>query len=101
MQRPPEARTEPTRVRLYVAGDGPNSVAAVANLTAALALHVDHGIELAIIDVVAEPERALRDGILITPMLVRVAPLPQRRILGTLRDRALLLGVLGLPIGAA
>ena len=37
----------------------------------------------------------LRDGVLVTPMLIRCAPLPERRILGNLRDRALLLAVLG------
>ena len=86
-------------MRLYVAGDAPNSMAAVANVAAALALHPAHGVELEIVDVVADPDRGLRDGIFVTPMLVRLAPAPQRRILGTLRDRRMLLGALGLPAG--
>lgn len=53
-------------------------------------------IELEIIDVVKNPERALRDGVLITPMLVRVGPPPERRILGRLSDRAMVLSLLGL-----
>lgn len=89
----------PTRVRLYVAGDAPNSTAAIGNVTAVLALHVGHGVELEIIDVLTDPDRGLRDGILVTPMLVKIAPLPQRRVLGTLGDRRLLLGVLGLSAG--
>ncbi len=94
-----DADPPPTRLRLYVAGDAPNSVSAIANVTGVLALHLAHGIELEIIDVVADPDRGLRDGILMTPMLVRLAPPPQRRILGTLADRHMLLAVLGLPIG--
>lgn len=85
-------------VRLYVAGDSPNSARAIANLHAALAellLEVD-GVE--IVDVLRVPERGLRDGVLVTPMLVRVSPIPERRILGNLSDKALLHGVLS-PLG--
>lgn len=84
------------RLRLYVAGASPNSVAALANLRAALAEHAGLSAELEIIDVLHDPGRAQRDGILITPMLVRVSPLPERRVLGNLRDRATLLGALGI-----
>jgi circadian clock protein KaiB len=96
---PDEPAPARTRVRLYIAGEGPNSVAAVANLKAALAEYAAHGIELEIIDVVTDPERALRDGILVTPMLVKVAPAPERRVLGTLQNRGTLLGALGIPPG--
>jgi circadian clock protein KaiB len=83
------------RVRLYVAGDGPNSTAAVANLNAVLARRPAGTVDLEIIDVVADPERALRDGIFVTPMLVRVAPTPVRRVLGNLQNRRILLEALG------
>jgi circadian clock protein KaiB len=82
-------------VRLYVAGDGPNSTAAVSNLKAVLARRPETTVDLEIIDVVADPERALREGILITPMLVRVAPTPKRRVLGNLQNRRILLEALG------
>jgi circadian clock protein KaiB len=82
-------------VRLYVAGDGPNSTAAVANLRAVLARHPETLVDLELIDVVADPERALRDGIFVTPMLVRVAPTPERRVLGNLQNRRILLDALG------
>jgi circadian clock protein KaiB len=83
------------RVRLYVAGDGPNSMAAVANLKAVLARRPEGTVDLEIIDVVADPERALRDGIFVTPMLVRLAPTPERRVLGNLQNRRILLDALG------
>ncbi len=83
------------RVRLYVAGGAPNSVAAIANLRLAL-LHCEHQVEVETIDVLRDPDRALHDGVFVTPMLVKVAPLPERRILGNLRNRDTLLGMLGI-----
>lgn len=84
------------RLRLYVAGGSPNSVAALANLRSALQLVAEPPAELEIIDVVDDPERGASDGILMTPMLVRFEPLPERRVLGNLRDRSVLLSALGL-----
>jgi circadian clock protein KaiB len=84
-----------TRLTLYLASDAPNSVAALANLKTVLAQHPDHEVVLEIVDVVAEPDRGLRDGVLMTPMLVRNTPLPERRILGNLHNARLLVSVLG------
>jgi circadian clock protein KaiB len=91
-----ERRDAVVRVRLYIAGDAPNSIAAVANLRATLARHAGHAIEVETIDVLRDPLRALQDAVLVTPMLVRSEPLPERRILGNLHDRQTLLGALGL-----
>jgi circadian clock protein KaiB len=92
--------TAPLSVRLYVAGDSPNSTRAAANLRALMVELALPPEAVELVDVLRDPERGLSDGVLVTPMLVRVAPLPQRRILGNLSDRALLLGVLS-PQGAA
>ncbi len=83
------------RVRLYVAGESPNSTAALANLRSAIA-QVSARVDIEVIDILSDPMRCLRDGIVMTPMLVRYLPAPERRVLGNLRDRAMLLGVLGL-----
>lgn len=83
-------------LRLYVAGDGPNSIAARRNLDAFLARHAERAIELEIIDVLANPERGLADGVLVTPLLVKVAPAPERRVIGTLVDQTVLVASLGL-----
>ncbi len=90
------AATARLRVRLYVAGDAPNSAAAVANLRAVLAAYPESAREIEIIDVLQDAERALREGILMTPMLVKVEPPPERRVLGNLNDRGALLRTLGL-----
>lgn len=89
-----DASTARLRVRLYVAGDGPNSTKALANLRAVLAQLQRAPEEVEIVDVLQLPDRGLRDGVLVTPMLVRVDPAPERRILGNLSDRTILLGLL-------
>jgi circadian clock protein KaiB len=87
---------ETIRVRLYLAGASPNSTTAAQNMRAVLAQFAEHCIDLEIIDVLVDPERGLDDGILVTPMLVKLDPPPERRLLGSLRDRRALLEVLGL-----
>jgi len=48
------------------------------------------------VDVLLEPERALSDGIIVTPTLVRLAPLPVVQILGALSNLGLVRATLGL-----
>src|SRR4026209_2407058 len=83
------------KFRLYVAGDTQNSAQAVANLTA-ICRTLPHQHEIEIVDVFQDPERALADGILMTPTLLKLAPSPARRIVGTLSDAQPLLLALGL-----
>ena len=70
--------------RLYIAGDGPNSMVAVTNLYAFCREHLPEQHEIEIIDVLREPKRALNEGVLLTPMLARVSPDPVRKIVGNL-----------------
>ena len=83
-------------LRLYIAGDARNSTAAVDNLRAALADCGAARVDVEIIDILTDPERGLQDGILVTPMLVKIEPPPERRVLGSLHDRPRLLAILGL-----
>jgi circadian clock protein KaiB len=83
-------------IKLYVAGHAPNSDAATANLRSAIALFPNRTFDIEIVDVLKTPERALRDSVVVTPMLIKLAPAPERRILGNLRDLVQLLSVLGL-----
>ena len=43
--------------------------------------------QIEIVDVLSSRKRALADGIFMTPTLVKLAPLPARKIVGTLSDR--------------
>jgi circadian clock protein KaiB len=85
------------KFRLYVAGDGPNSSQAVANLGALCREHLPDRHEIEIIDVFREPQRALADGVVLTPMLVKVLPGPVRKIIGTLSQTKPALLALDLP----
>ena len=71
-------------LRLYVAGDAPNSARARANLTRLLSNLDPARYELEVVDCLDEPARALGDGVLVTPTLLRVDPPPQRTIVGSL-----------------
>jgi circadian clock protein KaiB len=84
------------QLRLYIAGDAPNSVAAVSNLRAAVSHLPDDRLNLEVIDVVKTPHRGLADGVFVTPLLVKVEPPPERRVLGSLHDRTVLLAALGI-----
>ena len=83
--------------RLYVAGDGPNSTQAIANLNALCLEHLAERHSIEIVDVLRQPERALNDGIMLTPLLVKLAPAPARRITGTLSQRFAVMQALELP----
>ena len=71
-------------LRLYVAGDAPNSTRARANLRRLLSEVDPRNYRLEVIDCLNEPMRALNDGVLVTPTLVRVQPPPERTVVGTL-----------------
>ena len=84
------------KFRLYVAGDAQNSAQAVANLTAICHTYLPDRHDIEIVDVFREPKRALADGILMTPTLVKLTPSPVRRIIGTLSQTQPVLQALGL-----
>jgi circadian clock protein KaiB len=89
------------RFRLYVAGDAPNSTHARANLAALCRTHLPDRHEIEVVDVFREPERALADGIFMTPTLLKLAPSPVRRIVGTLGQTFGVLLAVGLEAVAA
>ena len=76
----------PLVLRLYVAGSAPNSLSAIANAKAICDEHFAATHELEIVDLLKQPQRALADGIIVTPTLVRLLPLPVRRVIGNLSN---------------
>ncbi len=85
-QRTSTADIVAVSVRLYVAKGAPNSLKAHDNLREALEQFELADDLVEIVDVFEAPERALDDGVLVTPMLVRLQPEPVRRLIGTLDD---------------
>ena len=74
------------RLRLYVAGQTPRSLAALANLKRICAEHVEGKYELEVIDLAKNPQLAAGDQILAIPTLVRDLPVPIRKIIGDLSN---------------
>lgn len=85
------------RFRLYISGEAVNSTQALANLQALCREQLAGRCNIDIVDVISEPERALEDGILMTPTLLRLAPTPLREIIGTLSDSETVMQALDLP----
>ena len=81
---------------LYITESGPNSVLAITNLEAICEEHLKGNFRLEIIDVLEYPRRALADGIVVTPSLSKVSPLPGTRIVGNLSDKSEVLRALGI-----
>jgi len=81
---------------LYITDSGPNSVRAIANLEAICKEHLKDNFRLEVIDVLEYPLRALADGIVVTPSLAKVSPLPAATIVGNLSDKSGVLRALGI-----
>jgi circadian clock protein KaiB len=94
--RASSAKRDDLVLRLYVAGAAPHSTRALANVRAMCDQHLGERYQLEVVDVLRHPARALDEGILVTPTLVKVAPEPVSTLIGDLSDRMLVLSTLGL-----
>ena len=74
--------------RLFVAGNTPRSLRAIANFKTICAKYIEGEVSLRVIDVYQQPQRARADDVLAVPTLLQVEPGPVRRILGDLSDAA-------------
>jgi len=89
------------KFRLYTAANTHNSAQALANLTALCQFHLLNRHEIEVVDVFREPQRALADGVRMTPTLLKLAPFPAQKIVGTLNETARIVQILGLADFAA
>lgn len=78
-------------LRLYIAGQTPNSVAAIANLRKICEDRLQGRYRIEIVDLLEKPQLARGDQIIAIPTLVRKLPAPMKRIIGNLSmaERAL------------
>jgi circadian clock protein KaiB len=83
-------------LRLYIAGRAPNSVRAMANLDAICREYLPGNPPAEIVDILTEPLRALEDGVLVTPTLLRLSPSPAVWIVGDLSQKSQVLLALGI-----
>ncbi|RWX75930.1 circadian clock protein KaiB [Neorhizobium lilium] len=78
--------SEPLRLVLYVAGQTPKSMAAIANLERICAENMPGKYVVEVIDLKKTPQLAREHNILAIPTLVRQLPTPMRKIIGDLSD---------------
>ena len=92
-----QARDRTYVLRLFVAGDKPQSLEAKKNIEQICAAHLQGRYELTVFDVFNDFTAALDHGVLLTPTLLLLSPLPSVTIIGNLSDSEKVLGALRLP----
>lgn len=80
------AQNEATKLILYVAGETPKSLAAIANLERICKEDLGNEYEVQVIDLKKEPHLAREHSIVAIPTLERRLPTPIRKIIGDLSD---------------
>jgi len=83
----PPSECKAYRLRLYVAGQTPKSVLALANLQQICEEHLQGRYEIEVIDLLVNPQLAQGDQILALPTLVRRLPEPIKKIIGDLSNK--------------
>jgi circadian clock protein KaiB len=73
-------------LRLYVSGSTPRSLRAIGNIKSFCEEHLAGHYELEVIDIYQQPELASKEQLLAAPTLMKVLPLPLRRLVGDLSD---------------
>lgn len=73
-------------LKLYVAGQTPNSARAFANLKNICEEHMPGKYKIDVIDLLKNPQLAKGDQIMAIPTLVKKLPLPLRKIIGDLSN---------------
>lgn len=89
---------EPYRLRLFVTGATPRSTRAIANARRILDSYLPGRYELEVIDIFQQPDAVESLLVIAAPTLVKMLPLPLKRLIGDLSDEAKVLLGLGLPL---
>lgn len=77
-------RSDFYRLRLYIAGQTPNSIAAIANLEKICKDKLRGKYRIEVVDLLEKPQLAKGDQIIAIPTLVRRLPPPVKKIIGNL-----------------
>lgn len=76
----------PYRLRLFVAGSTVRSRQAIENLKRICREQLNGDVDLEVVDIYQQPELAERYQVIAAPTLVKLLPLPVRRIIGDLSE---------------
>ena len=74
------------KLRLFVTGASPNSIRAIANIKNICETHLAGNYDLEIIDIYQQPLIAEENEIVALPMLLKIHPLPIKRLIGDMGD---------------
>lgn len=74
------------RLRLFVAGSTLLSRHAIENLRRVCAERLPGKVDFEVVDIYQQPELTERNQVIATPTLVRLLPLPVRRVIGDLSE---------------
>jgi circadian clock protein KaiB len=86
-------------LRLFVAGDRPQSLEARKNIEQICKMHLRGRCELTVFDVCEDFTIAVDHGVVLTPTLLLLSPAPRVTIIGNLSDTRKVLGALRLAGG--
>ena len=89
---------EPYRLRLFVTGATPRSTRAIANARRILDTHLAGRYELEVVDLLQQPDAVDAVMVIAAPTLVKMLPLPLKRLIGDLSNEDKVLMGLGLPL---
>jgi circadian clock protein KaiB len=84
------------RMRLFVAGNDPNSTKAMASLSRIAEQYLKGRCEIIVVDVLQDYLAALNYQVVAVPTLIVESPPPQRVIVGSLSEEDKVLAVLGI-----
>lgn len=93
---PPAQRAPSYVLRLFVTGTTARSARAIANLRRVCEQHLRGTYDLEVVDIYQHPTSAQEYQIVAAPTLVKMLPLPLRRIIGDLADEERVLAGLDL-----
>jgi len=82
--------------RLFVAGNESNSSQARGNLARLCEEHIKGRYKIDVVDVLKDAAAAYKNGVLVTPTLILLRPLPKVTVLGNLNDTGQVLAALRL-----
>lgn len=74
-------------LRLFVTGASPNSARAISNLKKICEEYLKDSYELEIVDVYQQPIVAMNEQLIALPMLVKISPGMERRLIGDMSDK--------------
>lgn len=75
-------------LKLFITGTTPKCIRAIQNIRAICEADLDGCYQLQVVDLYQHPEQASSEQILVTPTLVKTYPLPTRKLVGDLSERA-------------